>query len=163
MRTAKWTLWLALFLPATPALAGTQDLPAPPQSVVLGALCAHAGRHFTTHWHRGTRAQYSLFGHVYYLSHDTYDDIPHGPNGADGEGPWPGVVGGLYGGGLSFMVGTWNNAAKLSSGRLPFVSDTFQIAAQPVSSQVYAMWMIVRQDHDWHEWPNTARECGLPT
>jgi hypothetical protein len=62
---------------------------------------------------------------------------------------------------MSFTVGTWNRAARLSRS-VPFVSSTYAIAAQPPRLQLLATWLIVRQDRgSWHEWPETARACGL--
>lgn len=153
----------ALALAATvPRAASAARSPSPPSAFVTGALCVHAGRHFTTIWHPGAHVQYALWGHVYYFEHDTYDDIPHGPVGADGEGPWPGTFGGLYGGGMSFSLGTWNRAARISGGAVPYASSTAVIAAQPPAVQILAAYLIVGQDHgDWGEWPNTSRECGI--
>lgn len=133
----------------------------PPARFVEQALCVHAGRHYTSHRYRGAQLQYRLFGHGYYLLHPDYDDIPHGPAGADGEGSWTGKVGSLYGGGMSFMVGTWNRAAELSHGAVPYASSTSAIAAAAPAVQIEAAYLIVVQDHhSWGEWPQTSKACG---
>ncbi len=124
-----------------------------PPAFVEQALCVHAGRHYTARWYPGARPQYALFGHVFYLTHPGYDDIPHGPAGADGEGPWSGVVGGLYGGGLSFMVGTWNHAGGAAR-------STYDIARASVAEQIYRAFVVVTRDGNWREWPQTSHACG---
>lgn len=98
-----------------------------------------------------------LWGHAYYLVHEGYDDIPHGPIGADGEGGWPATSDPRYGGGMSFTLGTWNRAGR------PYASSTYDIArASPLEQIRRSYVIVVRQDGgDWREWPNTSRECGL--
>lgn len=157
----RWIVLLTFALHVSVAEAKRSPLQ-PPVSFVLNGLCIHAGRHFTAARQRG-RPEYLLWGHGYWFAH-SYDDMPAGYTGNQGEGPWPGVVGGLYGGGLSFMVGTWNRAAALSRGAVPYVRSSYGIASQSVATQLYAMWLIVQQDGgSFREWPQTGPACGAPT
>jgi hypothetical protein len=79
-----------------------------------------------------------------------------------GEGAWTSDTGNTYGGGLQFLVSTWNHAAGMSHGRLPYVSSTGQIARLPPLAQIYGAYLIVVVEHaGWGQWPNTARACGL--
>jgi hypothetical protein len=79
-----------------------------------------------------------------------------------GEGGWNANTGNGFGGGLQFMVGTWNHAASLSHGLLRHVKYTSQIAAMPPMAQIYAAYLIVVVERSgWGQWPNTARRCGL--
>lgn len=152
---------LALALPAS-SPARAPSLPpsiSPSPQFVADALCVHAGRTFTPGWVRGSPAVYALFGRVYRLRHPDYDDVVSGP-APNGEANWSDA--GSFGGGMQFMVGTWNRAADLSGGILPHVRYTAEIGNRPVWEQVLAAWLIVRQDGgSWGEWPNTSRSCGL--
>lgn len=86
--------------------------------------------------------------------------MPDTIKGGAGEAPWNLVNG--YGGGMQFMLGTWNRAAALSHGAVPFARSNSDIAAQSPAVQILAAWLIVEQDHwSWREWPNTGRACGL--
>lgn len=88
--------------------------------------------------------------------------VHRGPDGHSGEGAWNANTGNGFGGGLQFMVGTWNHAASRSRGKLPHVSSTGQIAALPPAAQIYAAYVIVVLERSgWGQWPNTARRCGL--
>lgn len=88
-------------------------------------------------------------------------DVPDGLAGGSGEGSWTNANS-SYGGGLQFMLGTWNRAADLSGGVVPRAASHSGIATQRVETQIYAAWMIVAQDGgSWREWPNTSRACGL--
>ena len=128
---------------------------APTVAEVSAALCVHSGWHFTSRRVRGVAPDYVLWHHGYWHTW-------HVSSGS-GEGSWTGTVGGLYGGGMSFEVGTWNTAAGYSHGRIPRVRSTSDIAAQPPRVQIQAALYVVAHDGDWREWPNTARACGLPT
>ena len=144
-----------MVLLAPTARSGTRLVP--PTSFVEGALCVHAGWHYTSHRPRpGLRPDYWLFGHGYWRTWK----LPYG-TGSEGEGSWSGVVGSLYGGGMSFTVGTWNEAAGYSHGSVPRVSSTYSIARQPPSVQIVATWLIVRKRGHWGDWPQTSRACGL--
>jgi hypothetical protein len=121
-----------------------------PSWFVEQALCVHSGWHYTSHRIRGAAPGYVLWGHGYWRTVDVPDYVA----GGSGEGSWSGVVGGLYGGGLSFMVGTWNAAGA------PFVGSTSDIAAMPPSVQIEHAYRVVHRDHSWAEWPQTARACG---
>jgi hypothetical protein len=131
----------------------------PSPSFVEGALCVHSGWHYTRHRpHRGARPDYWLWGHGFWRT----SDVPDYLAGGSGEGGWTGVVGSLYGGGMSFMVGTYNRAAGLTHGTVAYVSSTYGIAARPPREQLLATWLIVQQDGgSWGEWPQTSRACGL--
>lgn len=116
----------------------------------------HSGWHWTSHRpRRGARPDYVLWRHGFWRTSDVPDSIA----GGSGEGGWSTVNG--YGGGMQFVVGTWNRAAALSGGRVPFASSQSSIAAQPPGVQILAAWFIVRQDGwSWREWPQTSRACG---
>lgn len=77
------------------------------------------------------------------------------------EGAWPDDTGNGFGGGLQFMVSTWNTAARLSGGVLPYVSTTAEIGRLSPMTQIYGAYMIVLNDGSWREWPQTARMCRL--
>ena len=57
---------------------------------------------------------------------------------------------------MQFDLGTWQTA----NGYLHMHTDPHTGNPRLVILHAYA---IVRHDGDWHEWPNTARDCGLPT
>lgn len=121
---------------------------------VEAALCIHSGWHYTHRWVRGERADYFLWGHAYWRTYDVPDYLA----GGSGEGEWGGVVGSLYGGGLSFTVGTWNRAGA------PYARSTYDIARASPKEQIRRLLVIVRQDGgSYREWPQTSRACGLPT
>lgn len=143
---------LALLAPT--ARSGTRT--APPTWFVEQALCVHSGWHYTSHRIRGRAPEYVLWQHGYWRTWDVPDSIA----GGSGEGGWRTVNG--YGGGLQFTLGTWNRAAAMSAGAVPFAMSQSSIAAQPPATQIYAAFLIVRQDGwSWREWPNTSRACGL--
>jgi len=124
----------------------------PTVQFVEGALCVHSGWHYTSHRQHG-QPEYVLWGRGYWRTSKTW---------SNGEGSWTGTVGNLYGGGMSFMVGTYNRAAGLSRGAVAFVASTSGIAARSPAEQLLATWMIVQQDGgSWREWPQTSRACGL--
>lgn len=116
----------------------------------------HSGWHWTHNRIRGRSPEYVLFGHGYWRTWDVPDSI----SGGSGEGTWNVVNG--YGGGMQFLLGTWNRAAGLSHGLVPYVSSQSGIAMQSPATQILAAWFIVQQDSgSWREWPNTSRACGL--
>lgn len=130
----------------------------PPPSFVVQALCVHSG----WHWRPATsgadrrRGEYWLWGRVYVRT----ADVPDGVKGGSGEAAWDEVNG--YGGGMQFLVGTWNRAADLSHGVVPRVSSEAAIAGQRARVQIHAAWLIWLQDgRSWREWPQTSRACGL--
>lgn len=128
----------------------------PPPSFVAQALCVHSGWHWTTSRpRRRARPEYHLFGHWWWRTWD----VPDSWAGGSGEASWDEVN--SYGGGMQFTLGTWNRAAGLSRGAVPYASSNSAIARMPVATQIYASWLIVMQDGSWREWPNTARACGL--
>lgn len=86
--------------------------------------------------------------------------LPYGI-GSEGEGSWTGVVGSLYGGGMSFTVGTWNTAAGRSRGSVSYAGSTSSIAGQPPAVQILAAWFIVSVRGNWLDWPQTSHACGL--
>lgn len=131
-------------------LATSAHARAVPETFVEQALCVHSGWHWTAHRVKRQRPEYVLWGHGYWR----LDDVPDRLAGGSGEGSWTGTVGNLYGGGMSFMVGTWNSAGA------PYVSSTSQIAAMPVKEQIKHAYVVVSRDHSWSEWPSTARACG---
>lgn len=109
-----------------------------PNSFVAQALCVHDG------FLHSSVPPYAIVGDVLNT----------------GEGSWTNV--GSYGGGLQFLVGTWNRAAARNRA-VPYAGSLSEIAAQPPMVQILAMWEIVRQDGgSFREWPNTGRACGLP-
>jgi len=137
------------------ARSGTSQVPAryPAPAFVEGALCVHSGWHYTSHRpSRSSRPEYVLWGHGYWRTWKTY---------GNGEGAWSGVVGSLYGGGMSFTVGTWNEAAGYSGGSVPRAGSTYSIASQPPRVQLLATWLIVLRRPSWSDWPQTSRACGL--
>jgi hypothetical protein len=86
----------------------------------------------------------------------------HGGEGAwDAIGP-KGAATKTFGGGLQFMLGTWNGAARASGGRVRVATSIYDIATRRPVEQIYAAYVIVVLEHDgWGQWPNTARACGL--
>lgn len=131
--------------------------PSPPVAFVEAALCVHSGWHYTDHWIRGERPDYVLWGHHYWRTWDVPDTKP----GGSGEAGWSKVN--SYGGGMQFTLGTWNRAAGISHGAVPYESSNAGIAQQPPAVQILAAWLIVDgQDHgSWGEWPQTSVACGL--
>lgn len=92
-----------------------------------------------------------LWHHGYWRTWKTY---------GNGEAEWNKVN--SYGGGMQFVVSTWNRAVRLSGGLVPYASSQSAIAAQPAGTQILAAFFIVRDDRwSWSEWPNTSRACGL--
>lgn len=129
----------------------------PPPSFVESALCVHAGWHYTSHRVRGVKPEYVLWGHGYWRTWD----VPDRESGGSGEGAWTATSNPSYGGGMSFMVGTWNRAAHRARG-VPVVASTYAIAQQPPRVQLLATFAIVTQDRgSWSEWPQTSWACGL--
>lgn len=117
----------------------------------------HSGWHWKLATTRAERrhGDYWLWGHIYVRTWDVPDSI----RGGSGEAAWNTING--YGGGMQFLVGTWNRAAELSHGMVPRVWSQSAIAAQRARVQIYAAWLIVRQDGgSWREWPQTSRACG---
>lgn len=156
----RWVLLFALVLTASANAQATPPAPppGPPVSAVLNELCVHAGWHYTSIRQAGRSPDYVLWGHGYWHTYDVPDYVA----GGSGEGGWTATSNPSYGGGLSFMVGTWNRAAGLSHGVVPYVSSTYGIAGQPPRVQLLAMWLIVQQDHGGYgEWPQTSVACGI--
>jgi hypothetical protein len=134
-----------------------------PVSFMEQALCVHSGWHYQAarNWperralHRryGGQPEYWQGRVAFYRT----TDVPDTWAGGSGEGGWPGVVGSLYGGGMSFMLGTWHRAG----GKGDSVAD---IAAASPFEQIFRAYVIVvrqRPGHpSWGEWPQTARACG---
>lgn len=61
----------------------------------------------------------------------------------------------LYGGGLQFLVSTWNRAGGAER-------TVYEIARTTPRVQLYRAWLVWKRDGgSWREWPNTARACGL--
>lgn len=115
-----------------------------PDSFMQAALCVHDG------WWHQPHPPFARTG-----------DVPDGIAGGSGEGSWDNISG--FGGGLQFLLGTWNRASAASGGRVPSLGSLSEVAAQPPRVQVYAAYVIVSQDGgSWREWPQTARACGLP-
>jgi hypothetical protein len=118
----------------------------------------HSGWHWSPAVTRSQRrrGEYWLSGEVFFRT----SDVPDGYAGGSGEAAWNEVN--AYGGGLQFTLGTWNRAAGLSRGAVPYASSTSAIAAQPARTQIFAAYLIVRQDGwSWREWPQTSRACGF--
>jgi hypothetical protein len=147
---------LAIAAPADAGRARGYPIPA---WFVPQALCVHSGWHWSPHRQRpGQRPEYRIAGRWWFRTVDVPDSI----SGGSGEGAWT-AASGLYGGGLQLMLGTYNRAAGLSHGRLPVLSSNAQVAALSPAAQMYAAYLIVRQDRGrWSEWPWTGRACGLP-
>ena len=154
IRVALITATVAVFLASVPTVARSGTYGHVPSTFVVQALCVHAGRHYTAHRYPGARLQYVLYGRGYYLAHQNYDDMPHGRAGNDGEGAWNATADPSYGGGLSFMVGTWNSAGGS-------VRSTYDIARATPSEQIYRAYVVWKRDGgSWREWPQTSRACG---
>jgi hypothetical protein len=142
-------IYVACFA-AVAARASPIPKSAPPPSFVVDALCVHSGWHYATHGEGSP--DYVLWGHGYWHTYQV----------GNGEGGWTATSAPGYGGGLSFEEGTFNRAAGLSHGVVPYVGSTYQIATLSPVIQLYAMWMIVQQDGgSYREWPMTSRACGL--
>ena len=138
------SVMLALHRPKLPPLLR------PPIRFVADALCVHSGWHFNPFGHG--RPDYILFGRRYWQAWDAP---------GNGEGGWH-ESSGSYGGGLQFTLGTWNRAAAMSRGMVPYARSTLDIAAQKAGTQILAAYLVVQSDHgSWSEWPNTSRACGL--
>ena len=117
------------------------------------ALCVHSGWHYThARPAHGGAPEYVLWGHGYWRTWD----VPDVEAGGSGEGPWNGVVGSLYGGGMSFTVGTWQRAGG-------YARSTYDIARASVAEQIYRAYRIVvgQDGRSWREWPQTSRACQL--
>ena len=136
---------LAAILAALATTTSAHAISAPSAAFVEQALCVHSGSHYTHVRVKHRQPEYHLFGHWYWRTWKTW---------SNGEGSWNGTVGNDYGGGLSFMVGTWNRAGA------PYASSTSDIAATPPSEQIRRAWIITGGGRSWHEWPTTARACG---
>lgn len=131
------------------------------------ALCVHSGWHYQA---ARTWPERRALGRRYHHGPDYWQgpvafyrttDVPDGIRGGSGEGAWNNVNS-LYGGGLQFMLGTYNRAAGLAKGKLPYAASKADISRLPAAAQVYAAFMIWRQDGgSWREWPETSRACGL--
>lgn len=84
------------------------------------------------------------------------------------EGAWPDDTGNGYGGGMQFLVSTWNKAAARSNGRVPYVKSTGDIGREPIQTQLLAAYITWDGDAgtlgdgrgSWKEW-GTAGDCGL--
>jgi hypothetical protein len=129
----------------------------PPAWFVSQALCVHSGWHWRPARTRAERrrGEYWLSGKVFIR----LDDVPDGIAGGSGEAAWNEVN--SYGGGMQFTIGTWNRAAGLSRGAVPYASATSAIATMPARVQIFAAYLIVRSDGgSWREWPQTSRACG---
>ena len=165
------TLLLAVLLVLILAqAAGARPKPprwAVPVSFMEAALCVHSGWHYKAarNWpeRRALGRRYGL-GPGYWQGKVAFYrtvDVPDGIRGGSGEGPWDNVNS-LYGGGLQFMLGTYNRAAGLAKGKLPYAASRADVSRLPAAAQIYAAYMIWRQDGgSWREWPETSRACGL--
>lgn len=71
---------------------------------------------------------------------------------SNGEGAWNDA--GYYGGGLQFLVSTWNSVGG-------HARSTADIAAASPREQIYRAWLVVRRDGGWQEWGGTKTACGL--
>lgn len=151
------TTLLALALSPGAVNAARDGFPLPAWFVPQ-ALCVHSGWHWSSaRPFRRARPEYRLAGRWWFRT----SDVPDAIAGGSGEGSW-GDASSTYGGGLQFMLGTWNRAALLSHGLLPVVGSTAGIAQQSPAAQMYAAFLIVQQDRwSWGEWPQTSRACGL--
>jgi hypothetical protein len=142
---------IAAAVTALTLTATTQAAPsttAPPATVIAAALCIHDGYHYATHWQPGTHLTYTLYGHGFWRTTKTW---------SNGEGSWTGTVGSLYGGGLSFTLGTWNRAGA------PYASSVQAIAQASPTEQIRRLVLIVAGDGgSYREWPTTGRACNLP-
>lgn len=143
---------------ASPGFASPPSRLNLPAWFVPQALCVHSGWQWSSRRpSRGAHAEYRLAGRWWFRT----ADVPDGYAGGSGEGGW-GNVSGSYGGGMQFTLGTYNRAAGLSRGRLPYASSNAGIAALTPEQQMYAAYLIVEQDGgSWSEWPQTSRACGL--
>lgn len=124
--------------------ARSQPATTPPSWFVADALCVHSGWHYSTSWQHGRRAEYALFGHVYWRTWKTW---------SNGEGPWDAANYG-YGGGLQM------DAMFQRSYGPEFLARYGPAGRWPVSVQIlvaYRGWL--RQG--WGAWPDTSRACGL--
>lgn len=123
---------------------------------MVQALCVHSGWHYTLASTRRQRRHpdYAIDGRLYVRTWDVPDSV----RGGAGEAGWDEVN--SYGGGMQFTLDTWNRAADLSHGVVPRLRSNAEIAGQRARTQIYAAWMIVRQDGSWREWPQTSRACG---
>lgn len=151
MKLATLVSALALALVSVPAAAAHRAVP--PPGFVLQALCVHSGWWYAFRPLRpGQRPYASYWGHLYFRVRD----VPDGVAGGSGEGRWHGTVGSLYGGGMSFMLGTWNRVGG------PPARSVAEIASAPPPEQIRRAWLVWLQDgHSWREWPQTSAACGF--
>jgi hypothetical protein len=116
-----------------------------PASFYPQALCVHDGWHYRRVWKR------------WRIRHATYRFGPYAfvrtwKTWSNGEGGWDDA--GYYGGGLQFLVSTWNRAGG-------HARSTADIARATPREQIYRSWRIVQMDGSWREWGNTRVACGL--
>lgn len=137
-----------------------------PDTLYAQALCVHSGWNYEAA--RGAKARRRLsrrLGHgpdyfngptAFYRTFDVPDSI----RGGSGEGGWTTVNG--YGGGMQMILSTYQRAARLSRGRLPYLTSDSAVADLPPGAQIYAAVLIVESDGgSWREWPETSVACGL--
>jgi hypothetical protein len=114
-----------------------------PRTFVRDALCVHSG------W------RYSIvqLGHVrpgdVYLAHGWYRPVAR--VASHGEDRWHSDFASGFGGGLEWTLGTWREAGGVGS-----PSD-----ARPAEEVFRARVIVLRRGTWLHDWPNTARACGL--
>lgn len=124
--------------------------PVPPWFVPQ-ALCVHSGWHYTSRRpSKHARPEYRVAGRWWWRS----TDIPDSSQGGTGEGAWNATSDARYGGGMSFTIGTWQEAGGHGS-------STSSIAAASAEEQIYRAYVIVRKRGGWGDWPWTSRACGL--
>ena len=156
---------LIAMLGASPADAKRR--PVVPVAFMEAALCVHSGWHYTAarNWpeRRALGRRYGR-GPDYWQGTVAFYrtvDVPDSLSGGSGEGAWNNVNSD-YGGGLQFMLGTWNRAVGLSKGVLRYARSHADISRMSWAEQIYGAYMIVTQDGgSWREWPLTGRACGL--
>ena len=161
------TLLLVLLLLTLAPLAAARRGPTVPVAFMEAALCVHSGWHYKAarNWpeRRALGRQYGR-GPDYWQGTVAFYrtvDVPDSRAGGSGEGAWNNVNS-LYGGGLQFMLGTWNRAVALSGGVLRYARSHADISRMSWAEQVYGAYMIVSQDGgSWREWPTTGPACGL--
>jgi hypothetical protein len=116
-----------------------------PASFYPQALCVHDGWHYRRVWKRWKRrhATYRFGPYAFDRTWKTW---------SNGEGAWDDA--GSYGGGMQFLVSTWNSVG--GHGR-----TTADIGQATPREQIFRAWLVVRRDGGWSEWGGTKTACGL--